>query len=211
LTIDILCPGESMRDSKFPKLQSSPTSYFLNVALRANQYNWPKARFAFEFYVISFDSRGTKMESSRYIDDHYTPGIRLLIKRRKKEKKGLIKHCSIMIDLVFESQAYLMYGNWIQSKICIQHRCSGSLSSISMKIDRSNRIHWCTSIRWEMMLCYSQLLIKAYSRLFSSSHMYQHLIYHLANPMTVEHCSLDDYSIASWIRSMKLFFPRLFH
>ncbi|CAF0879835.1 unnamed protein product [Rotaria sordida] len=75
LTIDINYPGESMRDVKFPKLCSTPKSYFLNIALKANNYTLPNTRFALEFYIIQLGIEGTQFSSSRYIDDHYTPGI----------------------------------------------------------------------------------------------------------------------------------------
>ncbi|CAF2439514.1 unnamed protein product [Rotaria sp. Silwood2] len=75
LTIDINYPGESMRDAKFPKLHSTSKSYFLNIALKANNYTLPNTRFALEFYIIQLGIEGTQFSSSRYIDDQYTPGI----------------------------------------------------------------------------------------------------------------------------------------
>lgn len=74
MTIDISYPGKTMRESKFPKLQTTSHSYFLNMALQANNYSFSNARFAFEFYIISPTNNGSKLFSSRYIDDQYTPG-----------------------------------------------------------------------------------------------------------------------------------------
>ncbi|CAF4767526.1 unnamed protein product [Rotaria sp. Silwood2] len=64
-----------MRDAKFPKLHSTSKSYFLNIALKANNYTLPNTRFALEFYIIQLGIEGTQFSSSRYIDDQYTPGI----------------------------------------------------------------------------------------------------------------------------------------
>jgi len=74
LKIDILYPGEAMRDSKFPKLRTEPSSYFLNIALQANNYSFISPRFAFELYIISPAVEYPIISSSRYIDDQYTPG-----------------------------------------------------------------------------------------------------------------------------------------
>ncbi|CAF1985250.1 unnamed protein product [Rotaria magnacalcarata] len=75
LNVDINYPGESMRDLKFPKLHSTPKSYFLNIALKADNYTLPNTRFALEFYIIQLGIEGTHFSSSKYIDDQYTPGI----------------------------------------------------------------------------------------------------------------------------------------
>ncbi|CAF1232747.1 unnamed protein product [Adineta steineri] len=75
LTIDINYPGESIRDTKFPKLRSTPKSYFLNIALKADNYTSPKTRFAMEYYIIQLGVEGTQLSTSKYIDDQYTPGI----------------------------------------------------------------------------------------------------------------------------------------
>lgn len=64
-----------MRDTKFPKLRSTPKSYFLNIALKADNVTLSNTRFALEFYIIQLGVEGTKLSSSRYIDDQYTPGI----------------------------------------------------------------------------------------------------------------------------------------
>ena len=79
LTVDISYPGESTRDAKFPKMQSTPKSYFLNLALRADNYTLARTRFAFEFYVIQLRSDGSELTSSKFIDDHFTPGKHLTI------------------------------------------------------------------------------------------------------------------------------------
>ncbi|CAF4230067.1 unnamed protein product, partial [Rotaria magnacalcarata] len=73
LNVDINYPGESMRDLKFPKLHSTPKSYFLNIALKADNYTLPNTRFALEFYIIQLGIEGTHFSSSKYIDDQYTP------------------------------------------------------------------------------------------------------------------------------------------
>ena len=75
LVIDINYPGESTRDTKFPKLRSTPKSYFLNIALQADNYTLPHTRFALEFYIIQLGKEGTQLSKTRYIDDQYTPGI----------------------------------------------------------------------------------------------------------------------------------------
>jgi hypothetical protein len=75
LVIDINYPGESIRDTKFPKLRSTPKSYFLNIALQADNYTLPNTRFALEFYIIQLGKEGTQLSTSRYIDDQFTPGI----------------------------------------------------------------------------------------------------------------------------------------
>ena len=74
LTVDISYPGETTRDSKFPKMQSTPKSYVLNLALQAENYTSAHTRFAFEFYVIQLGDEGAELVSSRFIDDQYTPG-----------------------------------------------------------------------------------------------------------------------------------------
>ncbi|CAF0906118.1 unnamed protein product [Rotaria sp. Silwood1] len=75
LTIDINYPGESMRDVNFPKLRSTSKCYFLNIALKADNYTLSNTRFALEFYIIQLGIEGTQFSSTRYIDDQYTPGI----------------------------------------------------------------------------------------------------------------------------------------
>lgn len=75
LTIDIDFPGEATRDTKFPKLRSTPTSYFLNIALKADNVTSASTRFALELYIIQLGVEGTRLSSSRYIDDQFTPGI----------------------------------------------------------------------------------------------------------------------------------------
>lgn len=52
-----------------------PKSYFLNIALQADNYTSANTRFALEFYIIQLGVNGTKFSSSKYIDDQYTPGI----------------------------------------------------------------------------------------------------------------------------------------
>ncbi|CAF2865382.1 unnamed protein product [Rotaria sp. Silwood2] len=74
LSIDIMYPGEIMRDSKSPKLRATSKSYFLNIALQANNFSSPNTRFAFELYLIAPGPHGLRASSSRYIDDHFTPG-----------------------------------------------------------------------------------------------------------------------------------------
>jgi hypothetical protein len=74
LTIDIIYPGESTRDSKFPKLKTESSSYFLNIALKANNYSYANSRFAFELYIIGPGKEGFSTTKSRFIDDQYTPG-----------------------------------------------------------------------------------------------------------------------------------------
>lgn len=64
-----------MRDSKFPKLSSTPKTYFINVALKADNFSLSNTRFAFEFYIIQLGVEGTKFSSTKYIDDQYTPGM----------------------------------------------------------------------------------------------------------------------------------------
>ncbi|CAF4458076.1 unnamed protein product [Rotaria magnacalcarata] len=77
LTVDIMYPGETVRESKFPKLRTTPKSYFLNIAFQANKFSLPKTRFAFEFYLILPGIDGSKISSSKFIDDQYTPGKQL--------------------------------------------------------------------------------------------------------------------------------------
>ncbi|CAF5010756.1 unnamed protein product, partial [Rotaria socialis] len=77
LTVEIMYPGETVRESKFPKLRTTPKSYFLNIALQANKFSLPKTRFAFEFYLILPGIDGSKISSSKFIDDQYTPGKHL--------------------------------------------------------------------------------------------------------------------------------------
>ena len=64
-----------MRDSKFPKLQVSNEGYYLDIVFQADGYNQSKTRFGLEYYLMSFDQDGFSSSSSKYIDDHYTPGI----------------------------------------------------------------------------------------------------------------------------------------
>lgn len=75
LDVDVLFPGEQMRDDQFPKLQISDEGYYLNLVFQANGYNNSKTRFGMELYLMSFDKAGLRIFSSRYIDDQYTPGI----------------------------------------------------------------------------------------------------------------------------------------
>ncbi|UJR26977.1 hypothetical protein I4U23_008284 [Adineta vaga] len=75
LTIDVNYPGETTRDTKFPKLRSTPKSYFLNIAIQADNLTSTRTRFAMEFYLIQLGIEGTQLSTSRYIDDQYTPGI----------------------------------------------------------------------------------------------------------------------------------------
>ncbi len=63
-----------MRDTKFPKLKTEPSSYFLNIALSATTLSFNSSRFAFEFYIISPSTENFNLFFTRYIDDQYTPG-----------------------------------------------------------------------------------------------------------------------------------------
>ena len=63
-----------MRDSKLPKLRVTPTSFFVNIALKAFNVSSSNTRFAFELFQMLPDKDGSRMSSSRYIDDQYTPG-----------------------------------------------------------------------------------------------------------------------------------------
>lgn len=74
LTVDINYPGESIRDSKFPKLKTEPSSYFLNIALKANIYSYKNSRFTFELFFIAPGKEGYSTKKTRFIDDQYTPG-----------------------------------------------------------------------------------------------------------------------------------------
>ncbi len=74
LKIDIVYPGETKRDSKFPKLKTEPSSYFVNIALKATNVSFTKSRFAFELYLIVPAVEYPSLSTSRYIDDQYTPG-----------------------------------------------------------------------------------------------------------------------------------------
>ncbi|CAF4701940.1 unnamed protein product [Rotaria sp. Silwood1] len=74
LNIDVIYPGEAMRDKKSPKLKTTSKSYFLNIALQANNFSAPHTRFAFEFYLMLPGTHGLRTSSSRFIDDHFTPG-----------------------------------------------------------------------------------------------------------------------------------------
>ncbi|CAF0772024.1 unnamed protein product [Adineta ricciae] len=75
LTVDIVYDGTKKRDSKFPKLMTAPKSIFLNIAFQAEGFNSSKTRFAFELLQLMPGIEGTRIYSSRYIDDQYTPGI----------------------------------------------------------------------------------------------------------------------------------------
>jgi len=75
LAVDVLFPGEKMRDKQFPKLQISDEGFYLDIVFQANQYTNTKTRFGCEFYLMSYDKEGLSISSSRFIDDHYTPGI----------------------------------------------------------------------------------------------------------------------------------------
>ena len=72
--IELNYPGESTRDSQFPKLTSTPKTYFLNVALEAKNSTFSRTRFALEFYIIQLGREGMELNSSKFIDDQYTPG-----------------------------------------------------------------------------------------------------------------------------------------
>ncbi len=96
LTIDITYPGETTRDKNFPKLRSTPKSYYINLALQANNISYAPTRFAFEFYVIQLGAEGTKLFNTKYIDDQYTPGI--------------ISISKLSSIFVFK-QVYLKFGN----------------------------------------------------------------------------------------------------
>jgi hypothetical protein len=74
LTVDINYPGEAIRDSKFPKLKTEPSSYFLNIALKANIYSYKNSRFTFELFFIAPGKEGYSTKKTRFIDDQYTPG-----------------------------------------------------------------------------------------------------------------------------------------
>ena len=74
LSVDIVYPGMSMRDTKFPKLQTEPSSYYLNIAFQANNYTYVNPRFAFEMYLMNPGRQGFVTKKSRFIDDQYTPG-----------------------------------------------------------------------------------------------------------------------------------------
>ncbi|CAF1019509.1 unnamed protein product [Rotaria sordida] len=75
LNIDVMYPGEAIRETKSPKLRTTSKSYFLNIALQANNFTSAKTRFAFELYLILPGVQGSQKYTSRYIDDHFTPGI----------------------------------------------------------------------------------------------------------------------------------------
>ncbi len=74
LTVNVSYPGAAVRDTKFPKLKTEPSSYFLNIALQANNYSYANSRFAFEIYFIAPGKEGFNTKKSRFIDDQYTPG-----------------------------------------------------------------------------------------------------------------------------------------
>lgn len=74
MTIDINYPGESTRDTKYPKLRSTEKSYFLNLELETKNISIKSTRFAFEFYMIQLGEEGMQSSSTKYIDDQYTPG-----------------------------------------------------------------------------------------------------------------------------------------
>ncbi|CAF1381874.1 unnamed protein product [Adineta steineri] len=75
LSIDIVYPGATMRDTKFPKLKTAPKSLFINIAVQANTFSSSKTRFAFEILQILPGTEGSRIFSSKFIDDQYTPGI----------------------------------------------------------------------------------------------------------------------------------------
>jgi len=75
VNVSIVYPGETQRDSKFPKLKTSPKSYFINMAIQANNYSEPNIRLAIEFYLITPSDKGSEISKSRFIDDQFTPGI----------------------------------------------------------------------------------------------------------------------------------------
>ncbi|CAF0729854.1 unnamed protein product [Didymodactylos carnosus] len=75
LNVEIVYEGIKMRDKKFPKLSTTPTSYFLNIELKAAKLNSSRSRFAIELLTTGFSDHEPKISSSRYIDDQYTPGI----------------------------------------------------------------------------------------------------------------------------------------
>ncbi len=81
-------------------MQSTLKSYFLNIALKADNIIEQSTRFAFEFYVIQYGIQGTQLTSTRYIDDQYTPGMIL------KQKNFKIKFHFFLFSKVF-----LMSGN----------------------------------------------------------------------------------------------------
>jgi hypothetical protein len=83
-------------------LQSTPKSYFLNLALKADNITLSYTRFAFEFYIIPYHIQDThtQLSSTRYIDDQYTPGMIL------KQKNFKIKFHFFLFSKVF-----LMSGN----------------------------------------------------------------------------------------------------
>ncbi|CAF4374795.1 unnamed protein product, partial [Adineta steineri] len=74
LSIDIVYPGATMRDTKFPKLKTAPKSLFINIAVQANKFSSSKTRFAFEILQILPGTEGSRIFSSKFIDDQYTPG-----------------------------------------------------------------------------------------------------------------------------------------
>lgn len=77
LSVDIVYPGEARRDTKFPKLRTEPSSYYLDIVLKATNYSYDSSRFAFELYLMSPARDGYKTTKSRFIDDQYTPGNNL--------------------------------------------------------------------------------------------------------------------------------------
>ena len=72
--MDVNFPGASIRDTKFPKLKTEPSSYFLNIALKANNYSYVNPRFAYELLFIGPWKEGFVTKKSRFIDGQYTPG-----------------------------------------------------------------------------------------------------------------------------------------
>lgn len=116
VTVDVIYPGESTRDSKFPKLKTGGSSYFLNIALKANNYSYEQSRFAYELYIIGPGKEGFTTTKTRFIDDQYTPGK---YHQRFVHKK---KNNTIFLQVVS------MFGNCIHiNSQYILHLCYGNL------------------------------------------------------------------------------------
>ena len=62
---------------------TAPKSIFLNIAFQAQDFNSSKTRFAFELLQLMPGIEGTRIYSSRYIDDQYTPGKDKIFPRQK--------------------------------------------------------------------------------------------------------------------------------
>lgn len=75
LNLDIKYPGELTRDTNYPKLRSTPKSFYINVGLQAANISDTKTRFGLEYYLIQYGKEGYEFVSTRFIDDQYTPGI----------------------------------------------------------------------------------------------------------------------------------------